>query len=185
MGGFRWEDPEWKAAHLAKMAAGVAARRERLAAEKADKFVSILEVVRESGRADEGAGPENPSGNASTVGSNPTSPAISWACGIDGCDRLKDHPGVHSKELDALLNDPEWKKIGRIAAGAPTDYERAVDLLRRFYLATRLRSAAGGWQPGKCAACNVPHVRGICVHRCPCHEAGEYLAGLEREKEVG
>lgn len=62
-----------------------------------------------------------------------------------------------------------------------TVQETALTLLRRLYAAVQLRAASGGYQVGKCLACNVPHPRGRCVHNCACHEVAPYLVGLSEK----
>lgn len=160
----KWDDPEWAAEQRRKIAEGAARRkaeRESLPHDPDpvealyDKDGNLVEEVRPI-----------------SVGFDVPTPY----------DNLKAELGQRAAANRFHDFDTSLTVMGEPSVShEPYIDDAALDLLRRFYQATRLRNAAGGWQVGRCQACNVPHVRGRCVREpeCPCHEIERYLEGLD------
>ena len=171
----RWDDPDYRAEHARKIKEGLARRKaeeavklpsvspEGFATTIYDKDGNLVEEVRDIVEGVTKRVLEEPSDAPAYVIDDAPDPMLEATARTD--------------TLKYLEPDPPFL--------APSYDDASLDLLRRLYQATRLRNAAGGWQVGRCLACNVPHVRGICVHKCPCHAVGPYLEEMDRMREAG
>lgn len=196
---FHWDDPEWKAQHLRKIREGVAAKKVRDLSKKAYQDSVRETVVVSAFPLEPATTPESQPETATAVTPQPHVNAEPQA--VTFSEVASNDWGAARPPVSPYRSEPQfvgddhvdaWRDERSYACGCRVRIEAyqvfdmpaycpihgealALKLLRQMWQALRLRTAGVGFMKDRCSACNIPHPRGECRHRCPCHQIAVYL----------